>query len=114
MLAKRQPGSIFKPFVYAAAMDTAVEGGTRVLTASTMVLDEPTTFWFDGKPYEPGNFEHKYYGEVTLREALAHSLNVATVKVAEMVGYDSGGGDGQPRRDELQDPADSGGGAGRL
>ncbi len=89
VMAKRQPGSIFKPFVYAAAMDTAVEGGPRILTPSSMVLDQPTTFWFDGKPYEPSNFEHKFYGEVTLRDALAHSLNVATVKVAEMVGYDS-------------------------
>jgi penicillin-binding protein 1B len=89
VMAKRQPGSIFKPFVYAAAMDTAVEGGSHILTPSTMVLDQPTTFWFDGKPYEPSNFEHKFYGEVTLRDALAHSLNVATVKVAEMVGYDS-------------------------
>ena len=89
VLAKRQPGSIFKPFVYAAAMDTAVEGGSRILTPSTIVLDQPTTFWFDGKPYEPSNFEHKFYGDVTLRDALAHSLNVATVKVAEMVGYDS-------------------------
>src|SRR5437763_2851516 len=88
VLAKRQPGSIFKPFVYAAAMDTAVEGGPRILTPSTMVTDQPTTFWFDGKPYEPSNFEHKYYGDVSLRTALAKSLNVATVKVAEMVGYD--------------------------
>ena len=59
-----------------------------MLTPATIVVDEPTTFWFDGKPYEPSNFEHKFYGPVTLRQALAHSLNVATVKVAEMVGYD--------------------------
>lgn len=89
VLALRQPGSIFKPFVYAAALDTAVEGGSRILTPSTVVTDQPTTFWFDGKPYEPSNFEHKFYGDVTLRTALAKSLNVATVKVAEMVGYDS-------------------------
>lgn len=89
VLAKRQPGSVFKPFVYAAALDTALEGGPRILTASTMVNDEPTTFWFDGKPYEPSNFEHEFYGNVTLRQALAHSLNVATVKVAEAVGFDS-------------------------
>ena len=53
-----------------------------------MVTDAPTTFWFDGKPYEPSNFEHKFYGDVTLRTALSKSLNIATVKVAEMVGYD--------------------------
>jgi penicillin-binding protein 1B len=86
-LANRQPGSIFKPFVYAAAMDTAVEGGPHILTPSSQVIDQPTTFWFDGNPYEPHNFEGKYFGEVTLREALAHSLNIATVKVAEAVGY---------------------------
>ena len=88
VLAKRQPGSIFKPFVYAAAMDTAVEGGPHIITPSTMITDQPTTFWFDGKPYEPSNFEHKFYGDVSVRTALAKSLNVSTVKVAEMVGFD--------------------------
>jgi penicillin-binding protein 1B len=88
VLALRQPGSIFKPFVYSAALNTAVEGGPRILTPSTVITDQPTTFWFDGKPYEPSNFEHKFYGDVTLRTALAKSLNVATVKVAELVGYD--------------------------
>jgi len=89
ILAKRQPGSIFKPFVYTAALNTALEGGPRILTASTTVLDEPTTFWFDNRPYEPSNFKHEFYGTVTLRQAIAHSLNVATVKVGEMVGFDT-------------------------
>ena len=88
-LAKRQPGSIFKPFVYAAALDTAVQRRSRITDRRHHVVDEPTTFWFDDKPYEPSNFKHEFYGTVTLREALAHSLNVATVKVAEMVGYDN-------------------------
>jgi penicillin-binding protein 1B len=87
VLAERQPGSIFKPFVYAAALNTAVAGGTRTLTPATMVVDEPTTFYFDGQEYSPDNFEHEFYGPVTLRKALAKSLNVATIKVAEMVGY---------------------------
>jgi len=87
ILAKRQPGSSFKPFVYAVALNTALAGGRLLLTPATMVQDEPTTFWFDGKPYEPSNFEHKFYGAVSLRDAMAHSLNVATVKVAESVGY---------------------------
>jgi penicillin-binding protein 1B len=89
VLSMRQPGSTFKPFVYAAALDTAVDGGPRILTPATMVDDEPTTFWFDNKPYEPHNFKQEYHGEVTLREALAHSLNIATIKVAEMIGYDT-------------------------
>jgi penicillin-binding protein 1B len=54
-----------------------------------MVDDEPTTFWFDGRSYQPSNFGHEFYGHVTLRQALAHSMNVATVKVAEMVGFDA-------------------------
>ncbi|MBI3471913.1 MAG: transglycosylase domain-containing protein, partial [Candidatus Solibacter usitatus] len=90
VLAKRQPGSVFKPWVYAVAMNTAVsEGATKVLTPLTKILDEPTTFWYDEKPYEPGNFGKEYHGEVTLRYALAHSINIPTVKVAEMVGYDN-------------------------
>jgi penicillin-binding protein 1B len=89
ILAKRQPGSIFKPFVYTAALNTALEGGSHVLTAGTTVVDEPTTFWYDNKPYEPSNFKHEFHGTVTLRQALAKSMNVATVKVGEMVGFDT-------------------------
>jgi penicillin-binding protein 1B len=88
ILAKRQPGSSFKPFVYAAALNTALSNNGPVITPASMLTDEPTTFYFDGKPYEPSNFEHKFYGNVSLRDALAHSLNVATVKLAEQVGYD--------------------------
>jgi len=90
ILARRQPGSIFKPFVYAAAMNTGIEGGAHILTPSTIVQDEPTTFWYDGgRAYEPSDFEKRYRGDVTLREALAHSLNIPAVKVAEMVGYNA-------------------------
>ena len=87
ILAKRQPGSSFKPFVYAAALNTGLSGGNLVLTPATLIQDEPTTFYFDGKPYQPANFEHKFYGAVSMRDALAHSLNVATVKLAEETGY---------------------------
>jgi penicillin-binding protein 1B len=88
-LAKRQPGSSFKPFVYAAALNTALKGGQQVLTPATMILDQPTTFWFDDKPYSPNNFKSEFYGQVTLRQALAKSLNVPAVKLGEMVGYDT-------------------------
>ncbi len=90
VLAQRQPGSMFKPFVYAAAIDTAVEGGRQVLTPSSEVIDEPTTFWFNGGEYRPKNFEgESKNGPVSLRYALTHSLNIPTVKVAEMIGYDT-------------------------
>jgi penicillin-binding protein 1B len=88
-LAKRQPGSSFKPFVYAAALAQALEGGAKVLTPASTVVDEPTTFYFEEQPpYEPHNHGDHYFGTVTLRYALAHSLNIPAVKVAEMIGYD--------------------------
>jgi penicillin-binding protein 1B len=86
-LAHRQPGSVFKPFVYAAAFDNAAKDLQPVVTPVTMVDDVPTTFQFDGKDYTPDNFGQEFYGTVTVRDALIHSLNVATVKVAEMIGY---------------------------
>lgn len=86
-IARRQPGSAFKPFVYAAAFDNAVDGVAPVVTPATTVVDEPTTFVFEGQEYTPTNFGEKFLGIVTLRDALTNSLNVATVKVAEMVGY---------------------------
>ncbi len=89
VLARRQPGSAFKPFVFAAALNTAIEGGPQVLTPATMLDDEPTTFWFDGKPYAPANFKNEYHGRVTLRQALAKSMNIPTVRLAEIVGYDT-------------------------
>lgn len=86
-LAHRQPGSSFKPFVYAAALDNAVDGVNPVVTPATTIVDEPTTFEFDGKEYTPNNFGERFFGTVTIRDALINSLNVATVKVAELVGY---------------------------
>ena len=86
-LARRQPGSVFKPFVYAAAFDNAVDGVQPVITPATTIDDEPTTFEFDGKEYTPNNYGEKFMGKVTVRDALTNSLNVATVKVAELIGY---------------------------
>ena len=85
-LATRQPGSVFKPFVYAAALSEQNEGGYS-FTPSSMVDDVPTTFYFGNTVYEPGNFGDRFYGRVSLRKALAKSMNVATVSLAEAVGY---------------------------
>jgi penicillin-binding protein 1B len=87
--ARRQPGSVFKPFVYLAAFEKAAEEGRTDLTPATVVPDEPTTFFFEEQAYEPRNYEDAYDGPITLRRALAHSRNVAAVKVAEMVGFDA-------------------------
>jgi penicillin-binding protein 1B len=87
-VAKRPTGSIFKPFVYAAAMNTALDGANPVFTPATMVTDEPSTFAYGDQIYEPRNYKEEYHGEVTARYALAMSLNNATVKLAQEVGYD--------------------------
>jgi penicillin-binding protein 1B len=87
-LAKRPTGSIFKPFVYAAAVNTALDGSSAVLTPASTVPDQPSTFSYGDQIYEPRNYKEEYHGDVTLRYALALSLNNATVKVAEEVGYD--------------------------
>jgi len=89
--AKRQPGSSFKPFVYTAAMMSALDSASHtVLTPASTVMDEETTFWYehDTRNYTPNNFGMKFEGLMTLRYALAHSKNIPAVKVAEMVGFD--------------------------
>jgi penicillin-binding protein 1B len=80
--AYRQPGSVFKPFVYATALNTAYDPVPRVITPATTYMDEPKTFTFDNQEYSPGNFGESYSNApVTLRDGLVHSLNVVTVEV---------------------------------
>jgi len=87
--ARRQPGSTFKPFVYLTAFEAFFDDpALPPITPATVVEDAPAVFFYEDKEYIPQNYEDKYLGYVTLRKALANSLNVATVKVAEMVGYD--------------------------
>jgi penicillin-binding protein 1B len=81
--ALRQPGSAFKPFVYATALNTAYDPIPRVITPATVYKDEPKTFSYDNQEYSPGNMGDKYSMQpVTLRDAMVHSLNVVTVDVA--------------------------------
>jgi len=87
-VARRPTGSIFKPFVYAAALNTALDGSTTVITPASTVTDAPSSFVYGDQIYEPRNYKEEYHGDVTLRYALSMSLNNATVKVAEEVGYD--------------------------
>ena len=89
MEARRQPGSTFKPFVYLTAFEATFDDPSLPpITPATVVEDAPSVFFFEDKEYIPTNYEDEYHGMVTLRRALAMSMNVATVKVAEMVGYD--------------------------
>ncbi len=91
-IAQRPTGSIFKPFVYATAFNTSLNGtsldGGGVFTAITRINDDPQDFGVDGKSYVPDNFKHgEFPGMVTAADALAHSLNIATIALAQKVGY---------------------------
>jgi penicillin-binding protein 1B len=93
-VAERPTGSIFKPFVYAAAYNSSLNGmslgDSGVFTALTKLNDDTTTFMYNGQEYTPGNFEkNEYPGMVTAADAIAHSLNIATISLAEMVGYNN-------------------------
>jgi len=88
VVAKRPSGSVFKAFVYAAALNTGLWDRPDPITQSTIFHDAPETFSFGGKDYAPSDF-HKgeWLGDVTLRTAFAKSLNVPTVEVAQATGY---------------------------
>ncbi len=86
--ASRQPGSVFKPFVYLAAFEKAYADGRTDVTPATLVMDEPTSFIANDKPWTPANYDGQFEGPLTLRRALALSRNIPTVKVAEAAGYD--------------------------
>ena len=84
-LARRQAGSAFKPFVYAAALRPR-DGAPPLFTAASMVNDAPLTLMVDGEPWSPRNYEERYAGRVSVRRALEQSLNGATVRISQAVG----------------------------
>lgn len=87
---RRQPGSAFKPFVYAAIFEESRKSSKlEPVTLATQVLDEPYSLDFGGRAYRPHNYHDQYYGMVSVREALAKSLNVPTVKLAQRIGWDA-------------------------
>src|SRR5574344_992001 len=82
--AKLQPGSTFKPLYYSAAIDS------RKFTPATEISDTPVVFYTaDGKPYIPQNFKGEWEGNVQLWYALAHSMNVPSLKVLDGIGFDA-------------------------
>jgi penicillin-binding protein 1C len=83
----RQTGSAFKPFIYAQALDAA---RPNPWTAATSILDVSTTFiTHNGRPYTPVDYDRHEHGPVSLREALASSLNIPAVKALQKVGIDN-------------------------
>lgn len=87
IVSRRQPGSVFKPFVYLTAFEQAADEGRSDMTPASITNDEPETFEFDDQVWTPENYEGKYDGPITYRHALAHSRNLGTIHVAELAGY---------------------------
>jgi penicillin-binding protein 1A len=81
--SRRQPGSAFKPVIYAAALDNGY-------TPATVILDAPIVFKDTERDFvwKPKNYENKFYGPTMLRNALAHSRNVVTIKILRDIGVD--------------------------
>lgn len=77
--ARRQPGSAFKPLIFAAALD-------RNFTPASVIIDEPISYRDNGRIWAPQNYDRKFHGPTSLREALTKSRNVVTVRLAERVG----------------------------
>jgi len=80
--ARRQPGSVFKPFVYLAAF----AGGEA--EPSSLLDDAPFDWSYDGRTWRPHNYKEVYYGPVSARFALEHSLNAATARLAQRIGLE--------------------------
>jgi penicillin-binding protein 1A len=91
--AKRQPGSAFKPFVYAAAMEVKDEFGRYKWTPSSRVLDAPYVSCQQREEeeetcYKPANYSDEFYGMQTLRVGVEKSRNAMTVRLASDIGLD--------------------------
>ncbi len=78
----RQPGSAFKPILYAAALENGLQ-------PDTLLDDRPVRIEIDGRVWRPANYDDRYRGPVTLYQALVHSINVPAVRVVQTIGADA-------------------------
>lgn len=81
--ARRQPGSIFKPFVYTAAIDNGIPPSYVLRDSPITLLQPDSTLW------QPTNFDERFRGPVVLREGLRHSINLVAIKLLQQVGATS-------------------------
>ncbi len=87
--SKRQPGSVFKPITYLAALDETLSGGPEKFLPTTYIEDAPFTWQYaDNMSWTPKNYKDRFFGQVPLEFALAESLNSATARLANAVGLD--------------------------
>lgn len=80
VVARRQPGSVFKPLIYTAALEKGISPDQKLLD-TPLAIKNP-----DGSVWRPQNYSHKYYGATSLRQALIHSRNIITIKLLQKTG----------------------------
>ncbi len=88
--SRRQPGSAFKPIIYAAALDRESEDDTRTYTPATIIMDSAIVYTDEERDFtwKPRNYKETFYGPTLLRKALAKSRNLVTIKILQDIGVD--------------------------
>jgi penicillin-binding protein 1A len=88
--SRRQPGSAFKPIIYAAALDRQFDDPKKFFTPASIIIDSPIVFEDEERDFtwKPKNYKEKFFGPTLLRDALAKSRNVVTIKILREIGID--------------------------
>jgi penicillin-binding protein 1A len=88
--SRRQPGSAFKPIIYAAALDKEFDDPHKLYTPATVIIDSPIVFEDQERDFtwKPKNYKEKFFGPTLFRDALANSRNVVTIKILQDIGID--------------------------
>lgn len=88
--SRRQPGSAFKPIIYAAALDKRFEDPNKIYTPATIIMDSAIVYKDEERDFtwKPRNYKETFYGPTLLRNALAQSRNLVTIKILQDIGVD--------------------------
>jgi penicillin-binding protein 1A len=88
--SRRQPGSAFKPVIYAAALDKEFEEPDKFYTPASVIIDSPIVFEDEERDFtwKPKNYKERFFGPTLMRDALAKSRNVVTIKILRDIGID--------------------------
>jgi penicillin-binding protein 1A len=88
--SRRQPGSAFKPIIYAAALDKQFDEPDRFYTPASVIIDSPIVFEDEERDFtwKPKNYKERFFGPTLMRDALAKSRNVVTIKILHDIGID--------------------------
>jgi penicillin-binding protein 1A len=88
--SRRQPGSAFKPIIYSAALDKPFDEPDKFYTPATVIIDSPIVFEDEERDFtwKPRNYKERFFGPTLMRDALAKSRNVVTIKILQDIGVE--------------------------